>query len=60
MPNPFGHIHVVGDNGLFLVSANAGGKWYYGFIDIGRFAAEYARGHDDSTYRIQLRSEDVK
>jgi hypothetical protein len=57
-PNPFGHIDVVGGNGLFLVRANAGGKWYYQFIDIGHFVCEYARGHKKSaSYPLELTAE---
>jgi hypothetical protein len=58
--NPFGHINITGSNGVFLVRATVGGKWYYGFTDIGRFAVEKARGHEDATYKIELKPEDAK
>jgi hypothetical protein len=57
-PNPFGHIDVGGQNGLLMVRANSGGKWYYEFIDIGYFNLEYARGHKKAaTYTIELKPE---
>jgi hypothetical protein len=57
-PNPFGYIDVVGRNGLLMVRANSGGKWYYEFIDIGHFVVEYARGHkDNATYPLELKAE---
>ena len=57
-PNPFGYPDVVGRNGLFLVRAQVGGAWYYGFIDIGRFVVEYARGHRDAaSYPVALKAE---
>jgi len=57
-PNPFGYPDVVGRNGLFLIRAEVDGCWYYGFIDIGRFVVEYARGHKDSAiYPLELKAE---
>ncbi len=57
-PNPFGYPDVVGRNGLFLVRAQSAGKWYYGFVTIGPFVCEYARGHRDSAVcRVELRPE---
>jgi hypothetical protein len=57
-PNPFGHIDVGGQNGLLLVRANSGGKWYYEFVDIGHFVCEYARGHKAAaTYTLELKPE---
>jgi hypothetical protein len=58
--NPFGHINITGFNGVFLVRAEVDGKWYYGFTDIGRFAVEKARGHEDATYKIELKPDDPK
>ncbi len=57
-PNPFGYIDVVGRNGLFMVRAHSGGKWYYEFMTVGDFNCEYARGHkDQATYTITLQPE---
>ena len=57
-PNPFGYPDVVGRNGLFMVRTKLDGQWYYGFVNIGRFVCEYARGHKDlGTYSIKLLSE---
>jgi hypothetical protein len=57
-PNPFGYIDVVGRNGLFMVRANSGGKWYYEFITVGDFNCEYARGHKKAaTYTLELTGE---
>ena len=54
-PNPFGYPDVVGRNGLFLIRTQVEGQWYYGFIDIGHFVVEYARGHKDlAIYPIAL------
>lgn len=58
--NPFGHINICGFNGVFMVRASVGGKWYYAFTDIARFAVEKARGHEDATYKIELKPEDSK
>jgi hypothetical protein len=56
--NPFGYIDVVGRNGLFMVRAKSGGKYYYEFITIGDFNCEYARGHrDHAYYRLELKPE---
>jgi hypothetical protein len=52
--NPFGYPDVVGRNGLFMVRATVNGKNYYAFIDIGHFVVEYARGHQDATYPLEL------
>lgn len=58
-PNPFGHIDVVGRNGLLMLRANVNDKWYYGFMDIGLFNVEYARGHmERGTYRLELKPEE--
>jgi hypothetical protein len=58
-PNPFGYIDVVGRNGLLMLRANVGGKWYYGFMDIGEFNVEYARGHiEHGQYKIELKPEE--
>jgi hypothetical protein len=57
-PNPFGYPDVVGRNGLFLVRARSGSSWYYGFITIGPFVCEYARGHRDAgTCPLELKPE---
>lgn len=57
-PNPFGYIDVVGRNGLFMVRANMGDKWYYEFIDIGHFVCEYARGHiKEAFYTLEMKPE---
>lgn len=54
-PNPFGYPDVVGRNGLFLIRAKVNGEWYYGFVDIGRFVCECARGHKDKgTYPVVM------
>lgn len=57
--NPFGQIDFVGRNGVLFIRAKASdGKFYYGYIDIGRFVCEYARGHKDSaTYSIEMKAE---
>ena len=53
-----GYPDVVGRNGLFMVRTELDGQWYYGFVDIGRFVCEYARGHKDlGTYSIKMLSE---
>jgi hypothetical protein len=55
---PFIYPDVVGRNGLFLIRARSGGAWHYGFLTIGPFVCEYARGHRDSaTYRVELKPE---
>jgi hypothetical protein len=60
-PNPFGYPDVVGRNGLFLIRAQVDGRWSYGFLDIGRFVVEYARGHRDSaSYPVELRPEELQ
>ena len=54
-PNPFGYIDVVGRNSLLMLRANVDGKWYYGFMDIGLFNVEYARGHKEhGNYELKL------
>jgi len=54
-PNPFGHIDVVGRNGLLMFRARVGGKWHYAFMDIGLFNVEFARGHTKTaTYQVDL------
>lgn len=45
--NPFGPIHVVGFNGVFLVTARQGNKDLYGFVDIMNFNRAWASGHRD-------------
>ena len=58
-PNPFGYIDVVGRNGLLMLRANVDGKWYYGFMDIGLFNVEYARGHKkQGNYELKLLPEE--
>jgi hypothetical protein len=53
--NPFGHIDVVGRNGLLMLRTQVGGRWFYGFLDIGQFNVEYARGNTRSaTYQLTL------
>jgi hypothetical protein len=57
-PNPFGYPDVVARNGLFMVRASVEGKRYYGFIDVGHFVVEYARGHrDKATHKLELTAE---
>ncbi|MBN2446186.1 MAG: hypothetical protein JXO22_05655 [Phycisphaerae bacterium] len=57
-PNPFGHIDVVGRNGLLMFRAEVGGQWYYAFMDIGLFNVEYARGNTKSaTHKLTLAPE---
>jgi hypothetical protein len=56
--NPFGYPDVVGRNGLFLIRAQIDGRWYYSFLDIGRFVVQYALGHRESAnYVIRLQPE---
>ena len=58
-PNPFGHIDVVGRNALLMLRINVNGKWYYGFMDIGLFNVEYARGHTKhGNYKLEMKPED--
>jgi len=58
-PNPFGYIDVVGRNGVLMLRANVAGKWYYGFMDIGQFNVEFARGHKDhGQYTLELKPEE--
>lgn len=45
--NPFGPIHVVGVNGVFLVTAKVGERELYGFTTVPDFNLEWARGHRD-------------
>jgi hypothetical protein len=45
--NPFGFIHVVGFNGVILVTVRAGGKDLYGFTSVPEFNVAYARGEKD-------------
>jgi hypothetical protein len=57
-PNPFGHIDVVGNNGLLMVRAKNGSAWTYAFVPITDFVVEYARGHKDAaTYTVPLAAE---
>ncbi|HEY3412685.1 MAG TPA: CARDB domain-containing protein [Armatimonadota bacterium] len=57
-PNPFGHIDVVGNNGLFLVRAKDGAAWRYGFLPITDFVVEYARGHrEEATFTLEMAPE---
>jgi hypothetical protein len=57
--NPFGYIDVVGRNGVLMLRASVDGKWYYGFMDIGLFNVEYARGHkEQGTYTLELKPEE--
>ncbi len=56
-PNPFGYPDVVGRNGLFLIRTQIEGKFFYGFIDIGHFVVEYARGQKDANYPLELIAE---
>ncbi len=46
--NPFGKIHVVGFNGVFLVVVKTGGKELYGFITVQDFNTAWASGHKDT------------
>lgn len=58
-PNPFGYIDVVGRNGVLMLRANVAGKWVYGFMDIGQFNVEFARGHKDhGQYTLTLLPEE--
>jgi len=43
--NPFGPIHVVGFNGVLLVTVKAGSRELYGFTTVVEFNLEWARGH---------------
>jgi hypothetical protein len=59
-PNPFGHIDVVGRNGVLMFRTQVNDKWYYAFMDIGQFNVEYARGHTKAaTYKLTLLSEEA-
>jgi len=54
-PNPFGHIDVVGRNGLLLFRAQVGEQWHYAFMDIGHFNVAHARGDTRAaTYELPL------
>ena len=54
-PSPFGYIDVVGRNGLLMLRTQVDGKWYYGFMDVGLFNVEYARGHkEQGNYVLDL------
>lgn len=56
--NPWGYPDVVGRNGLMLIRTQVDGKWYYGFLDIGRSVVEFARGHKhNATYPVALMPE---
>jgi hypothetical protein len=58
-PNPFGCIDVVGRNGIIMLRANVGSKFYYGFMDIGQFNVEFARGHkQQGNYELKLLPEE--
>lgn len=46
--NPFGEIHVVGFNGLFLVIVHKNGKELYGFTTIMDFNTAYAAGQAEN------------
>jgi hypothetical protein len=57
-PNAFGHIDVVGNNGLFMLRARSGDGWAYAFLPITDFVVEYARGHRDAaSYTVPLSAE---
>ena len=57
-PNPFGHIDVVGRNGVLMYRVSVGDKWYYAFMDIGQFNVEYAHSHTkDAQYEVKLQPE---
>ncbi|GMV36316.1 MAG: hypothetical protein AMXMBFR61_08240 [Fimbriimonadales bacterium] len=43
--NPFGPIHVVGFNGVFLVTVKQGDRELYGFTSVPEFNIEYAKGN---------------
>jgi hypothetical protein len=46
--NPFGQIHVVGFNGIFLVVVKTSdGKEMYGFCTVQEFNMEFAKGNKD-------------
>ncbi len=54
--NPFGPIHVVGFNGVFLVTASVGGRDLYGYVNIMDFNRAWASGHKDAaTIPVQMR-----
>lgn len=46
-PNPFGRLHVVGFNGVFLVTVDTGEQELYGFTDVLAFNVAWAAGHKD-------------
>ncbi len=46
--NPFGPIHVVGFNGVFLVTVKKDGKDLYGFTDVTAFNVAYAAGNTET------------
>jgi hypothetical protein len=45
--NPFGNIHVVGFNGVFLVTVKTADKDMYGFVTIQEFNRAWDQGHKD-------------
>ncbi len=52
--NPWGMIHVVGFNGVFLCEITANGQTDYQHLEILPFNLAYAQGHKDSwTYNLQ-------
>lgn len=58
-PNPFGHIDVVGRNGVLMFRLKIDGKWHYEFMDIGLFNVEYARGNKkEAFHKVKLKLED--
>ena len=60
-PNPFGYIDVVARNGVLMLRTKADEKWYYGFMDIGLFNVEYARGNrEKANYSLELKPEEEK
>lgn len=46
--NPFGNIHVVGFNGVFLVTVKTADKDMYGFTTILEFNRAWDQGHKDN------------
>lgn len=53
--NPFGFIHVVGFNGVALVTADTPSGPLYGFYSVPEFNVEFARGNKDkATIPVRL------
>jgi hypothetical protein len=59
--NPFGPIHVVGFNGVFLVIVKVDGKEMYGFTSVPDFNTAYAAGHTENaeiTVKVKIKGDE--